>query len=67
MAGGEVNVKVKICQSESLPGPKLEVEGAMGSIHLLLSPRQLHTLVEMASGIAAMGMFSVCFVGTLLD
>ena len=55
MASGELSVRVKIKQSETLPGPKLEVEGVLGSLHFLLSPQQLQMLIEMASGIASIG------------
>ncbi len=55
MANGDVDVKVKICQSDSLPGPKLEVEGVLGSVHILLSPHQIRVLTEMATGIATTG------------
>ena len=48
-------MKVKINQSETLPGPKLEVEGFIGSLHLLISPQQLSMLLEMATGIANKG------------
>ena len=54
-ASRDVTVKVKINQSETLPGPKLEVEGFIGSLHLLISPQQLSMLLEMATGIANKG------------
>lgn len=54
-ASRDVTVRVKINQSETLPGPKLEVEGFVGSLHLLLSPQQLSMLLEMATGIANKG------------
>ena len=54
-ASRDVTVKVKINQSETLPGPKLEVEGFVGSLHLLISPQQLSMLLEMATGIANKG------------
>lgn len=55
VGGEDVSVRVKIRQSDTVPGPKLEVEGVLGSVHLLLSPMQLQTLVEMATGIATKG------------
>ena len=54
-ASRDVIVKVKVKQSESLPGPKLEVEGFVGSLHLLISPQQLSMLLEMVTGISNKG------------
>ena len=55
LASGELSVRVKIRQSDAVQGPKLEVEGFLGSIHLLLSPQQLQILIEMVNGIASQG------------
>ncbi len=60
MAGGRLSVKVKIKQSESEAGPKLEVDGYLSSLHMLLSPQQLAMLLEMATGLSSQGQ------GTLL-
>lgn len=54
-AGGQLSVRVKIKQNENEPGPKLEVEAFLGSLHLLLSPQQLSILTDMATGIASQG------------
>ena len=54
-ASRDVTVRVKINQSETLPGPKLEVEGFVGSLYPLLLPQQLSMLLEMATGIANKG------------
>ncbi len=54
MASGQLSVHVRLRQSEC-PGPKLEVECQLGSLHLLLSPNQLTLLLEMASGLASQG------------
>ena len=48
-------MRVKIKQNESEPGPKLEVEAFLGSLHLLLSPQQLSILIDMATGVASQG------------
>ncbi len=55
MAGGRLSVKVKIKQSESEAGPKLEVDGYLSSLHMLLSPQQLAMLLEMATGLSSQG------------
>ena len=65
-ASGQVTVKVKLKQNETVPGPKLEVDGFLGSLHLLFSPQQLSMLIEMANGILSEGMYmymySVCIL-----
>ena len=50
-ASGQVIVRVKLKQNEAVGGPKLEVDGFLGSLHLLFSPQQLSMLLEMTSGI----------------
>ena len=50
-ASGQVTVKVKLKQNEAAVGPKLDVDGFLGSLHLLFSPQQLSMLLEMTSGI----------------
>ena len=50
-ASGQVTVRVKLKQNEAVAGPKLEVDGFLGSLHLLFSPQQLSMLLEMTSGI----------------
>ncbi len=54
-AGGKLSLKVTIKQNDSVPGPKMEVSGFLGSLHFLLSPHQLKILREMASDIASQG------------
>lgn len=56
VAGGKVTVKVTLKQTDSDVGPKVEVEGFLGSLHLLLSPHQLNLLQEMVQGITLQGM-----------
>ena len=50
-ASGQLSVRVRIRQSESIPGPKLECDAVVGGVHCLLAPQQLHILVEMANSI----------------
>ncbi|XP_076414065.1 autophagy-related protein 2 homolog A isoform X4 [Peromyscus maniculatus bairdii] len=48
---GFMELMVKLKQNEAFPGPKLEVSGQLGSLHLLLTPRQLQQLQELLSAI----------------
>ena len=72
MAGGRLSVKVKIKQNENESGPKLEVDGYLSSLHVLLSPQQLAMLLEMASGLTSQGqstltlfLVSLCLISSL--
>ena len=56
-ASGQISVNVKIKQNESEPGPKLEVNGFLGSLHLLISPQQMSMLLDMATGITSQGVY----------
>ncbi|XP_023374263.1 autophagy-related protein 2 homolog A isoform X1 [Otolemur garnettii] len=49
---GYMELMVKLKQNEAFPGPKLEVVGQLGSLHLLLTPRQLQKLQELLSAIS---------------
>ncbi|XP_041093961.1 autophagy-related protein 2 homolog A [Polyodon spathula] len=49
---GFMEVTVKIKQNEALPGPKLELDGKLGSLHLLLSPEQIPPLTELLSALS---------------
>ena len=51
-ANGEVDVRVKIKQSDAVTGPKLDVQVSLDSVHMLLYPQQLHSLSELITGIA---------------
>lgn len=62
MAGGKLTLKVTIKQTEGVPGPKLEVDGFLGSLHVLLSPQQLGLLLQMARDVAGRGMYVACTV-----
>ncbi|XP_028824130.1 autophagy-related protein 2 homolog A-like [Denticeps clupeoides] len=44
---GFMETTVKIKQNDMLPGPKLEVEGKLGCLHLLLSPAQISDLTDL--------------------
>nr|XP_012633460.1 autophagy-related protein 2 homolog A isoform X2 [Microcebus murinus] len=44
---GYMELTVKLKQNEVFPGPKLEVVGQLGSLHLLLTPQQLQRLQEL--------------------
>ncbi|XP_057634156.1 autophagy-related protein 2 homolog A isoform X1 [Chionomys nivalis] len=48
---GYMELIVKLKQNEAFPGPKLEVSGQLGSLHLLLTPCQLQQLQELLSAI----------------
>ncbi|OWK17105.1 hypothetical protein Celaphus_00013306 [Cervus elaphus hippelaphus] len=49
---GCLELTVKLKQNEAFPGPKLEVCGQLGSLHLLLTPRQLQQLQELLSAVS---------------
>ncbi|NP_001395210.1 autophagy-related protein 2 homolog A isoform 3 [Mus musculus] len=48
---GYVELMVRLKQNEAFPGPKLEVSGQLGSLHLLLTPRQLQQLQRLLSAV----------------
>ncbi|XP_012375149.2 autophagy-related protein 2 homolog A isoform X2 [Dasypus novemcinctus] len=48
---GYMELKVKVKQNEAFPGPKLEVVGQLGSLHLLLTPQQLQQLQGLLSAV----------------
>ncbi|KAM8815025.1 autophagy-related protein 2 homolog A isoform 3-T3 [Rhynchonycteris naso] len=52
---GYMELTVKLKQNEAFPGPKLEVAGQLGSLHLLLTPRQLQQLQELLSAMSLAG------------
>ncbi|XP_016063918.1 PREDICTED: autophagy-related protein 2 homolog A [Miniopterus natalensis] len=49
---GYVELTVKLKQNEAFPGPKLEVAGQLGFLHLLLTPQQLQQLQELFSAMS---------------
>ncbi|XP_077183581.1 autophagy-related protein 2 homolog A [Paroedura picta] len=48
---GYTEMRIKLKQNEAFPGPKLELDGKMGSLHLLLSPRQILHLLDLLSSL----------------
>uniref|UniRef100_A0A2I2ZB01 Autophagy related 2A n=1 Tax=Gorilla gorilla gorilla TaxID=9595 RepID=A0A2I2ZB01_GORGO len=57
---GYMELMVKLKQNEAFPGPKLEVAGQLGSLHLLLTPRQLQQLQELLSAVSLTGEAPGC-------
>ncbi|XP_033716892.1 autophagy-related protein 2 homolog A isoform X3 [Tursiops truncatus] len=54
---GCLELTVKLKQNEAFPGPKLEVCGQLGSLHLLLTPRQLQQLQELLGALSLADLF----------
>uniref|UniRef100_A0A671SIU6 Autophagy-related protein 2 homolog A-like n=1 Tax=Sinocyclocheilus anshuiensis TaxID=1608454 RepID=A0A671SIU6_9TELE len=48
---GFIETMVKIKQNEMLPGPKFELDGKVGCLHLLLSPSQITHLTDLMSSL----------------
>uniref|UniRef100_A0A671XI79 Autophagy related 2A n=1 Tax=Sparus aurata TaxID=8175 RepID=A0A671XI79_SPAAU len=48
---GFIETTVKIKQNDMLPGPKLELDGKVGCVHMLLSPDQITHLTDLLSAI----------------
>ncbi|GAB1600117.1 autophagy-related protein 2 homolog B-like [Argonauta hians] len=46
---GTTEFKVKMKQNEAVAGPKLEVDFQVGSLDILMGPRQVHVLLEILS------------------
>uniref|UniRef100_A0A672GZG5 Autophagy related 2A n=1 Tax=Salarias fasciatus TaxID=181472 RepID=A0A672GZG5_SALFA len=44
---GFIETTVKIKQNDMLPGPKLELDGKVGCVHMLLSPEQITHLTDL--------------------
>ncbi|KAM9091577.1 autophagy-related protein 2 homolog B isoform 2-T2 [Megaptera novaeangliae] len=49
---GSLRLSLTLKQNEVLPGAKLDIDGQIDSIHLFLSPRQVHLLLDMLAAIA---------------
>ncbi|XP_019375449.1 PREDICTED: autophagy-related protein 2 homolog B [Gavialis gangeticus] len=49
---GRMELSLTLKQNEVLPGAKLDVDGQIDSIHLFLSPRQVHLLLDILAAIA---------------
>ncbi|XP_072929775.1 autophagy-related protein 2 homolog A [Epargyreus clarus] len=48
---GQQELSLKLKHSEEVEGPKVEVKILLGSFVLLLTPRQLHTLIELVNAL----------------
>lgn len=48
---GFIETIVKIKQNDMLPGPKLELDGKVGCVHMLLSPDQITHLTDLLSAL----------------
>uniref|UniRef100_H3BF07 Autophagy related 2A n=1 Tax=Latimeria chalumnae TaxID=7897 RepID=H3BF07_LATCH len=48
---GCMEMMVKLKQNEAFPGPRLEVDGKMGSLHLFLTPQQIAYLQDLLSAL----------------
>ncbi|XP_027493453.1 autophagy-related protein 2 homolog B isoform X3 [Corapipo altera] len=49
---GRMELSLTLKQNEVLPGAKLDIDGQIDSVHLFLSPRQVHLLLDMVAAIA---------------
>ncbi|XP_060119197.1 autophagy-related protein 2 homolog B isoform X2 [Heteronotia binoei] len=49
---GRMELSLTLKQNEVLPGAKLDVDGQIDSVHLFLSPRQVHLLLDLLAAIA---------------
>ncbi|XP_046401930.1 autophagy-related protein 2 homolog B isoform X2 [Ischnura elegans] len=50
---GRQEFRVKMKQNESIQGPKVDLEVNFGSVAVFLSPRQVHTLMELMKGLSS--------------
>nr|XP_057915994.1 autophagy-related protein 2 homolog A isoform X2 [Doryrhamphus excisus] len=48
---GFMETTVKIKQNDMLPGPKLELDGKVGCVHMLLSPAQISHLTDLLAAL----------------
>lgn len=48
---GFIETTVKIKQNDMLPGPKLELDGKVGCVHMLLSPEQITHLTDLLAAL----------------
>ncbi|XP_036887104.1 autophagy-related protein 2 homolog B isoform X2 [Sturnira hondurensis] len=49
---GRLELSLMLKQNEVLPGAKLDIDGQIDSVHLFLSPRQVHLLLDLLAAIA---------------
>ncbi|XP_025070707.1 autophagy-related protein 2 homolog A [Alligator sinensis] len=52
---GYTEVTVKVKQNEALPGPKLELDGKLGALHLLLAPEHIAALHSLLAALGTSG------------
>ncbi|NXP28264.1 ATG2B protein, partial [Scytalopus superciliaris] len=52
---GRMELSLTLKQNEVLPGAKVNIDGQIDSVHLFLSPRQVHLLLDMVAAIAGPG------------
>uniref|UniRef100_A0A3B5KTL6 Autophagy related 2A n=1 Tax=Xiphophorus couchianus TaxID=32473 RepID=A0A3B5KTL6_9TELE len=50
---GSIETTVKIKQNDMLPGPKLELDGRGGCVHMLLSPDQITHLADLLAALTS--------------
>uniref|UniRef100_A0AAX7UT46 Autophagy related 2A n=1 Tax=Astatotilapia calliptera TaxID=8154 RepID=A0AAX7UT46_ASTCA len=50
-SSGFIETTVKIKQNDMLPGPKLELDGKVGCVHMLLSPDQITHLTDLLAAL----------------
>ncbi|XP_075795281.1 autophagy-related protein 2 homolog A isoform X2 [Pelodiscus sinensis] len=48
---GYMEMRIKLKQNEAFPGPKLELDGKLGSLHLLVSPQQIFYLHDLLTAL----------------
>ncbi|KAL1461700.1 hypothetical protein WDU94_013572, partial [Cyamophila willieti] len=53
---GRQELRVKVKQSELVPGPKVDLEVNMGSLLIFSTPRQVHLLQELLHGLSTPGI-----------
>uniref|UniRef100_A0A674I7J2 Autophagy related 2A n=1 Tax=Terrapene triunguis TaxID=2587831 RepID=A0A674I7J2_9SAUR len=49
---GYMEMRIKLKQNEAFPGPKLELDGKLGSLHLLVSPQQIFYLHDLLTALS---------------
>ncbi|XP_074651009.1 autophagy-related protein 2 homolog B-like [Tubulanus polymorphus] len=52
---GRQELKLKLKQKDSLPGPKLEIDCHLGAFNAFLSPKKVHILLDLANGLSSPG------------
>uniref|UniRef100_A0A6I8RPR6 Autophagy-related protein 2 homolog A n=1 Tax=Xenopus tropicalis TaxID=8364 RepID=A0A6I8RPR6_XENTR len=52
---GCTELTIKLKQNDLFPGPKLDIDGKIGSVHLFLTPRQISNLQEILDALSISG------------